>query len=175
MNDPRFYEVQRFAGNSLARFAGVAVVLTALVVAAAIGSAVTGPAQSLDPSVTLGLILLPVFGALVILLMFGRMTTIVRNDAVYVRVWPLTRLHRFPFDSIRACTDRRYRPLREYGGWGVRCGRNGKAYNVTGNRGVQLVFRDNKRLLLGSQRSEALARAIHEAARARGVELRREN
>jgi hypothetical protein len=39
----------------------------------------------------------------------------------------------------------------EYGGWGIKYGKMGKAYNVSGNRGVQLEFTDGKRLLIGSQ------------------------
>ncbi len=34
---------------------------------------------------------------------------------------------------------RKYRPIREYGGWGIRYGWNGRAYSTSGNEGVQLV------------------------------------
>jgi TATA-box binding protein (TBP) (component of TFIID and TFIIIB) len=54
--------------------------------------------------------------------------------------------------------------LLEYGGWGIKYGRKGKAYNVSGNRGVQLVFKDGKQLLIGSQRAEELAEAISSIA-----------
>jgi hypothetical protein len=37
------------------------------------------------------------------------------------------------------------------------------AYNVSGNRGVQLEFSNGKRLLIGSQRPEDLAAAISRA------------
>jgi len=36
----------------------------------------------------------------------------------------------------------------------------GKAYNVSGNRGVQLEFTDGKCLLIGSQKPEQLDSAI---------------
>lgn len=55
-----------------------------------------------------------------------------------------------------------YRPLREWGGWGIRYGfGRGWAYTAYGNRGVQLVLSNHKRLLVGSQRPEALAEALH--------------
>ena len=59
---------------------------------------------------------------------------------------------------------RTYRPILEYGGWGIRytMGR-GWAYNVSGNQGVQLELASGKRILIGSQRAEELARAIGEA------------
>jgi hypothetical protein len=59
-----------------------------------------------------------------------------------------------------------YRPLADFGGWGVRwAGRRGVAYNASGNRGVQLVLADGRKVLVGSQRPEELAAAL----RSRGV------
>jgi hypothetical protein len=52
--------------------------------------------------------------------------------------------------------------LLEYGGWGVRCGRGGSVFNVSGNRGVQLEFTDGRRLLIGSQQADELAASINE-------------
>jgi hypothetical protein len=58
-----------------------------------------------------------------------------------------------------------YHPLADYGGWGVRwAGSRGMAYNVSGNRGVQLVLADGRRILVGSQRAEELAMALRLAA-----------
>ena len=94
------------------------------------------------------------------LLGFGNLRVEVRDDALYARMFPLTKRHRFAYADLASCEAVTYRPLRDYGGWGVRFSRAGKAYNVSGNRGVQLEFTDGKRLLLGSQQPEALAQAI---------------
>jgi hypothetical protein len=145
----RFREVQRFSGNPLTWVAGLG-----LVVAFA-GCIVSGP----NPG---SVILLVVLACVGFLLFFGELRTEVRDEALYTRVFPLTRQHRFSWGEIRSCEARTYRPLLEYGGWGVRCGRGGKAYNVSGNRGVQLEFTNGKRLLIGSQRPEELAAAIQE-------------
>ena len=53
-----------------------------------------------------------------------------------------------------------YSPIRDCGGWGVRHYKSGKAYNVSGNRGVVLEFLDGRPILIGSQRPEELAKAI---------------
>ncbi len=59
-----------------------------------------------------------------------------------------------------------YRPVRDYGGWGVRSGRDGeRVLNARGNRGVRLDLSDGTRLLVGSQSPEALAIAIERALR----------
>ena len=63
--------------------------------------------------------------------------------------------------DIEQCAALQYRPIREYGGWGLRWGWNGWAYNVCGNQGVQLVLTGNRRVLIGSQRAEELAAIIN--------------
>lgn len=108
------------------------------------------------------LILLVVVGiALPIMFYNMRLIVEVREDGVYLRFWPFhLREQRFAFEDIErsyACT---YRPIRDYGGWGIRFGRKGKAYNVSGDRGVQLALAKGRRVLIGSQRPEALAEAI---------------
>jgi hypothetical protein len=75
------------------------------------------------------------------------------------RFFPLTHQN-ITFEDITRCEVRTYNPIREFGGWGIRYRRGAKAYNVSGNRGVQLELANGKRLLIGSQRSEELARAI---------------
>ena len=55
-----------------------------------------------------------------------------------------------------------YDPIGEYGGWGIKYGKMGKAYNVSGNRGVQLEFADRKSILIGSQKPEQLDSAIEQ-------------
>lgn len=89
-----------------------------------------------------------------------KLITEVRNDGLYIRFFPLS--HQIiPFDNIKKCEVRKYSPIREYGGWGIRWGRKGKAYNVSGNRGVQLELLEGKPIRIGSQRPEELGRAIN--------------
>jgi hypothetical protein len=145
----RFREVQRLCRNPIASVAGVGLV------GGFAGCIVAGLNAS-------SAILLMILGGVGFVLFFGELRTEVWDDGLYAQFFPLTRQHRFPWPEIGSCEVRTYRPLLEYGGWGVRCGRRGKAYNVRGNRGVQLEFTDGKRLLIGSQRSEELAAAIQE-------------
>ena len=112
---------------------------------------------------------LSVVGMLMILMGVGlvwllytiRLQTEVRYDGVYIHFYPLAR-QTVLFDEIVGCEVRTYRPIREYGGWGVRYGRTGKVYNVDGNRGVQLKLSNGKGLLIGSRRPEELAQAIRD-------------
>ncbi|HEY3414045.1 MAG TPA: hypothetical protein VGM51_13470 [Armatimonadota bacterium] len=101
-----------------------------------------------------------VLGAVIWLLLAAYLRVEVRDDALFVRFFPFIRGRVIPYSEIRACAARRYSPIAEYGGWGVRFGRNGKAYNVSGNRGVQLELVSGERLLLGSQHADEMAAAI---------------
>ena len=95
------------------------------------------------------------------LLLLAKLVTEARTDGVYIRFVPFHRsFRRIAFEDLKRCEVRTYRPLLEYGGWGIRFGLKGKAYNVRGNRGVQLELADSKRLLIGSQRPEELWQAI---------------
>ncbi len=56
---------------------------------------------------------------------------------------------------------RKYDPIGEYGGWGYRTRwKKGKALNVSGKWGLQLIFPTGKKLLLGTQKPEELEQAI---------------
>lgn len=68
-----------------------------------------------------------------------------------------------PLSEIASAEVRTYSPIMEYGGWGIRWGPGGKAYNARGNRGVQLVLRSGERVLVGSQRPEELLGALRGA------------
>jgi hypothetical protein len=60
---------------------------------------------------------------------------------------------------------REYSPIIDYGGWGVRRGFGRKwqrAYNVSGNIGLQLYLTNGKKVLFGTQRSQAILYAMDE-------------
>ena len=87
------------------------------------------------------------------------MRTTVSSDQVQIRFGRRTRF-RIPLSRITQAYARTYDPLREYGGWGIRGGSRGGAFNMRGREGVQLVLRSGKRLLIGSQRAGELAEII---------------
>jgi hypothetical protein len=110
---------------------------------------------------------LAVMGPAMILLMVGllllflklKLVTEVREDGVHVLYRPLTKRH-IAFEEIESCEARTYSAIREYGGWGIKFGPGGKAYNVRGNQGAQLRLKNGSRLLIGSQQADRLADAI---------------
>jgi hypothetical protein len=93
----------------------------------------------------------------------ARLTTEVRPDGLFIRFQPFHR-HERRIDGIRSWKARDYRPIREYGGWGIRwTWRGDRAFNVGGSRGVELVLEEGGRLMIGSKRADELAAALDRA------------
>jgi hypothetical protein len=119
---------------------------------------------------------IPNWAAWVLALVFGlgfpvfasvlRLITEVTSVAIIVRLAPF-REKEIPLRTIDTAMEREYSAMREFGGWGVRTTKYGKAYNAHGDKGVQLVLRDDSRILIGSQRPEELAAALRQS----GVEI----
>ena len=59
-----------------------------------------------------------------------------------------------PFEEIESFKARKYAPLKEFGGWGIRWGFEAKAYNVSGEEGLQLALRNERKILFGSQKAK---------------------
>ena len=147
-----FEERQRFLSNAFLQ----AVLLVLLGAIAAFGLWQVG---ALGPSPIVALLVPALVLGLVLVM---ELHVVVRPGEVEVHMRPFPRKV-IPADEVAEHAPRTYRPLLEYGGWGIRLGPRGWAYNVHGARGVQLQFRGGKRILIGSQRPEELSRAITEA------------
>ena len=120
------------------------------------------------------LIFLPSIAILIAIpLLFGRLVFEVREEAIQIRFgyvgWPGRMV---PLQDVERTEIVTYRPIRQFGGWGIRGARfQGEftgVYSMRGNRGLLLfltkdtrvsLFR-TRRLLLGSERPERLQQAI---------------
>ena len=91
--------------------------------------------------------------------LYLRLTVIVMDDVIDIHFRPLTR-RTIPVADVIQVEARTYSPLREYGGWGIRGLGSNRAYNVSGNQGVELTLFGGRKALIGSQRAEELAQAI---------------
>ena len=67
------------------------------------------------------------------------------------------------WEEIEKVYLRTYKPIAEYGGWGLKGGwssSKGKAINVSGHIGIQLELKNGKRLLIGTQKKDQVAQII---------------
>lgn len=137
----------------------ILLVLATGVVVAVVALAVEDPAAPSE--------LVPLVGIFALLgVWLSRMALITRvgPSEVTLRFRGLFKTRTIPIAAIEQAYARQYRPLMEYGGWGIRLGLSGWAYNVRGREGVQLKLKGAKPLLIGSQRAQALADAITSSA-----------
>lgn len=105
-------------------------------------------------------VLLPLLGlGLPLFFAFLRLDVKLDRDTLDLRFVPL-RHRRIPLGELASVEATTYRPLRDYGGWGIRLGARGWAYTVSGREGVTLRFKDGRELLVGSQRASALVEAL---------------
>ena len=88
-----------------------------------------------------------------------KLETTIYPDRVEIRMAPLTR-RVIRASEIAGAEARTYRPLREFGGWGIRGWGANKAYNMSGDQGVQLVLTNGNRILIGTQHPQELEAAI---------------
>nr|WKN35635.1 DUF6141 family protein [Tunicatimonas sp. TK19036] len=102
---------------------------------------------------------------LTLLIAFLRLDTVIKKDGIYYRFLPLQLAYKkIAWDRLAASYVRQYSPIGEYGGWGLRLGifGRGKAFNVSGNQGLQLVYDDGKKFLLGTQHPDEIKQALLE-------------
>ncbi|ESA33884.1 hypothetical protein N836_19810 [Leptolyngbya sp. Heron Island J] len=100
--------------------------------------------------------------AMPLLFLGGGMRTEVRANGLHLHALPFPFCSKYiDYNAIQTYEARKYRPLRDFDGWGIRFGLGGKAYTVSGNQGVQIVFKDGRRLLIGSQHPDQLVDAIN--------------
>jgi hypothetical protein len=92
-----------------------------------------------------------------------RLDTIIKKDGIYVRFFPFhIKFKHYAWDTLTKSFVRQYFAITEYGGWGLRLGLFGKgaAFNVSGDKGLQLEFTNNKKLLIGTNKPDELTQTL---------------
>lgn len=94
---------------------------------------------------------------LTIAFIFVKLETRIDNEGINIRYTPFhAEWKNYSWNAIKSCEIKRYDPLNDYGGWGIRR----RAYNVSGNEGLLLRFTDGNHLLIGTQKPEKLKQAL---------------
>ncbi|CAN5173814.1 hypothetical protein BH23BAC2_BH23BAC2_01850 [soil metagenome] len=93
-------------------------------------------------------------------ILWMQLVTRIDNEGIRVKFSPLGFSEKFfSWKEIEECYVRKYHPLAEYGGWGIRSLGRKKAYNISGNLGIQIVTRDKNKFLIGTSKPDE-ARAV---------------
>jgi hypothetical protein len=107
-----------------------------------------------------------------VLFFISRLETEVDDTGIHFRYYPFhMKKKTVAWDELEAVYVRKYKPIAEYGGWGLRTAflRRGTAINMSGNMGVQLVFKTGKRLLIGTNRPEEMRAVIRKFSEKKNI------
>jgi hypothetical protein len=97
-------------------------------------------------------------------LITARLVTEVRPGELRIAMRGLWRLRRVPLTGMQSVETIAHDIARDYGGYGIRVIREGKAYVARGHRGVRITLASGEKLVVGSERPDELAAAVRAAA-----------
>jgi hypothetical protein len=150
--DNMFYEIQRF--RQVWVWALLLLILIALITPIFLG--VIG--------ILLSLIFVSFSFGFIFLFWKMNLTTTINEDGINIIFFPFTNFI-IPFNKIKKFHIKQYRPIIEYGGWGIRVKlkdiRFGKAYTVSGTTGLQINLYNGKEILIGTQKPDALIQILN--------------
>jgi hypothetical protein len=157
--ETQYYEVQK---KSPIWVYFIVITTNALMLFAVYQHIIMGLNDKLMTTNTIIMTLSVVVVALINVLLFSlRLEILIRPDGIRFRYFPMQRKFRYyPFDSINKCYVRKFRPIAEYGGWGMRGFGNNRSFTVSGNMGMQIVLKNGSKTLIGTHKPEELGLAL---------------
>ena len=118
-----------------------------------------------NPAPDIWLIIIEVFIAIFSLWFWNiQLITKVDKEGIHIKFkmfW--LNFKTYKYNQIESYKIREYNAIKEYGGWGIRIKKNNRSYTVSGKHGVQLVLKNGKKVLIGSQKVKGLLYAIEES------------
>ena len=178
-----FFETQRFNKIFLLL---ILIPINAINIAGCIVQIGFGKPWGNNPMSDTGLIIsMVIILLLTAYMLYFNMKTIVDCDGIHIRIWLFpfySHSKSFFWEDILEAYIRKYKPILEYGGWGIRLGlnntgfslirikpmnfgnrlnfRKSSAYNMSGNIGLQLVLANGIRVLIGTNSPEELSETL---------------
>ena len=93
----------------------------------------------------------------ILLFVVFRVNTAISQENIHIRISPFNVYNKTIYwNEIRKVEVVTYSALKEYGGWGYRVRKNGKAINPSGNKGLKIHFKDGSHLLVGTRKAEEM-------------------
>lgn len=107
-------------------------------------------------AVVIMLVSILIYALLIVFVFKVKLVSKVNEQGIYFRLFPLHFRERFiPWSDLESVFIRKYNPVLEYGGWGMRINyhrKRGRAFNVSGNTGLQLILKNGKKILIGTHK-----------------------
>jgi hypothetical protein len=94
-----------------------------------------------------------------------RLDTIITEEGISIRFFPFhLSVKKFAWSNLTKSYVKQYSPIADFGGWGLRYAFSGqgKAYNVSGNMGLQIILADGQKILIGTNKPEEITKILNE-------------
>lgn len=112
----------------------------------------------LNPASYVGLVTIVL---VMILILSAKLEMEISDVGITVRFIPfIWRGKSYSWDLIDKAYLREYKPIGEFGGWGIRGIGKNRALNISGNKGLQLEFKDGRRLLIGTHKPDEIKKTL---------------
>lgn len=98
---------------------------------------------------------------------FMHLDSSIDAECITVRLSPFGS-RKIAWEDIEKAYIRNYKPILEYGGWGIRygLGNKGMAYTVGGYQGLQLELKNGKKVLIGTKKANELTEFLKRMGKA---------
>ena len=99
--------------------------------------------------------------AIIFLVEYSKLYTTISKEGItfkfkpYQKSWTL-----IPWSKIKNIETKKYNPIRDYGGWGMRKSKLGKGYNTRGNIGIFISTSDNETIMIGTQKEDEVKKVV---------------
>lgn len=121
-----------------------------------------------DTSIVENLDLLATIGILIVCsfpIFLMNLKTRIDGYGVHYQFYPFhLSFRKISWQEINTIYVRKYDAISEYGGWGLKGGffwkKNGIAYNVSGNVGIQIKLKSGKNILIGTKLKDKASQSI---------------
>ena len=128
----------------------------------ALSEQLTEPGRDLTAifSMVFSLLMIIVFN---IILLIMKLETEINQDRIKFQFKPFHLKPRvIDFNEIQEYNIREYKPLKEYGGYGIQHRiKSGRSYTISGKVGLQIVLKTGKKILIGTNKSRELQDIIN--------------
>lgn len=89
-----------------------------------------------------------------------KLETKIDEFSIKIRFYPFLN-RKIDWQEVDKAYVRTYKPIMEYGGWGIRRRIGSIAYSVSGKEGLQLELTNGKKVLIGTKKAQELEMVIN--------------
>lgn len=93
---------------------------------------------------------------LLALLIFTKFKVIIGTSGIAFQLQPFQiKKKTITWNEVSTASVVKYNPMRDYGGWGLKRGKKGLAYTISGSYGVYLEMKEGKNIMVGLKNHQA--------------------